>query len=800
MLQLFGTGSMEGSSGPVTGRAAQGRRLALLALLALARGRPITRDKLIALLWPESPPERARHQLSDAVYIVRGALGEDVVRSAGDELALNPDAIASDVGTFERLLDEGRPEAAVEQFAGPLLDGFHLSEAAEFERWLDAERARLGQRYSAALAALAEASEGRDQFTAAVGWWRRMAAHDPYSGRVALRLMRALEAAGDRTGALQHARVHAALLREEFDTVPDPEVTAFAERLRLEPPARTAPEPVAIRLARPAPHPDPAPAASRGAPGAGKRPARGYPAAAAALLLGWPVGGRLIAWGGGVVAAGLTLWGLVALVSSPGPARSSIRAENPVASPSLSDRSPSARTIAVLPFVNLSPDPGEEYFSDGLAEELIGTLARIRALRVAARTSSFAFKGQTRDIREIGEALNVATVLEGSVRRDGDRLLVAAQLIDVSDGFHLWSETYERRLTDIFDIQRDLAWQIAGALEAELTPGDRERLARRPTEDSDAHILYLKGRYFLGKRTGASLATASGYFERAIAADPRYAQAHAGLATAYASLGVHGDVSAPLARERMRQAALRATEIDPDLAEAHTALAGYQHLYEWDLAAAEREIRRAIALDPNYPTAHTWYGFLLESKGRFEEAVAEFSVSLELDPLSANAYSLLGFALFLTGDANRALEQVGHAIDLDPMNWMAHIQLGQIREAMGELDAAIRAYQRAVTHSDAAAKPRAALARAWALSGREDEARRMLATLLAEAKATGAHTPVMATAFLALRDVEGAIAWLESAYLQRHPDLQRITADPRFAGLRDDPRFLDLLDRIGLPR
>ncbi|HXF96914.1 MAG TPA: tetratricopeptide repeat protein [Gemmatimonadales bacterium] len=455
--------------------------------------------------------------------------------------------------------------------------------------------------------------------------------------------------------------------------------------------------------------------------------------------------------------------------------------------------------MAVLPFENLSGDPGEEYFSDGLTEELIAALSRLQSLRVVARTSVFAFKGQNRDVREIGQALNVAIVVEGSVRRQGDRLRVTAQLVNAADGFHIWSATYEeRRVADVLDIQRDVALRIAGALDAELTPRDRERLARRPTENPDAHVLFLKGRYFLNKRTGASLATAIEYLERAIASDPRYARAHAELAGAYAVLGVHDHMAAAEARKHMQQAALRATELDPDLAEARAALGSYRQLYEWDWVSAEREFRRAIALDPGYAAAHLRYGFLLESLGRFDEAVAEIGIAQQLDPLATAGHSALGFALFLAGHADQALEHVGQALELDATDWMAHSQLGQIEEALGDLPAAIRAYQRAVVHSGAATKPRASLARVRALSGREDEARRMLAGLVAEAARTG-HTPVVATVMLALGDRERAIRWLENAYRQRHPDLLRIPADPRFAALRDDRRFLDLLARIGLP-
>lgn len=791
-LKLLGHPSIEGPGGALlTRRAAQRHRIALLALLARSPGRGLSREKAMAYLWPESDPEHARNLLNVSVYVLRKALGEDALLSSADDLRLNLQAVSVDVAEFEAALLRGEHERAAAAYQGPFMDGFFLSNAPEFERWAELERERLAASYAKALEALAGAAEARRDFATAAEWWKARAAHDAHDSRVARRLMQALEAGGNRAAALHHAEIHERLLQEEFGVEPDPETRAVVDAIRRR---RDSHEGTSGGAAAQADQERADPTAHTIGSDAGV--GRG----ARLRTMGRPVGGRLIAWGGGVVAAALVIWGLVAFGSSLGSGRPSVRAENPVASTSLSDRVPPARTIAVLPFVNLSPDPGEEYFSDGLAEELIGTLARIRALQVAARTSSFAFKGQTRDIREIGRALNVATVLEGSVRRDGDRLLVAAQLIDVSDGFHLWSGMYERRLTDIFDIQRDLALQIAGALEAELTRAERQRLARRPTEDPDAHILYLKGRYFFGKRTATSLATAIEYFERALAADPRYAQAHAGLATAYAPVGVHGYLSSAEARERMRNAALRAIEIDPDLAEARTALAAYRHLYEWDWASAETEYRRAIALNPDYPTAHTWYGFLLESMSRFEDAVREIRISVELDPLVASGYSALGFALFLAGHADRGLEHIGHALELDSTNWMAHIHLGQVMEAMGKVDSAIRAYERAVTHSGAAAKPRATLARAWALAGREDEARQTLATLVAEAKATGGHAPVVATAFLALRDVEGAIAWLESAYLQRHPDLQRIPADPRFAALRDDPRFLDLLDRIGLPR
>ncbi len=289
------------------------------------------------------------------------------------------------------------------------------------------------------------------------------------------------------------------------------------------------------------------------------------------------------------------------------------------------------RSVAVLPFQNVG-SPDEEYFSDGLTEELIGVLSQLRSLRVAAHTSAFAFKGQARDVREIARALSVANVLTGSVRKTENRVRVTAQLVDASSGLDIWSETYEERdLSDIFNIQADVARRIARALEANLSVADSARLARKPTENLEAYTLYLKGRYFWGRR-GERLTTAIEYFNRAIAIDSQYARAYAGLAGVFGPLGSYGYVAPQEERERMRNAALRAVELDDSLAEAHTVLAAYHHLYEWNWRDAEREFQRAIDLDPSFPTAHLWYGFFLETMGRYAEAIKERQLARALDP------------------------------------------------------------------------------------------------------------------------------------------------------------------------
>jgi TolB-like protein/DNA-binding SARP family transcriptional activator/Flp pilus assembly protein TadD len=772
MLRLFGTASIEASGGPVPGRAAQGRRLALLAMLALARGRPITRDKLTALLWPESPTDRARHQLSDAVYIVRAALGEDVVRSAGDELVLNPDAIASDAGMFERLLDEGRLEPAVELFGGPLLDGFHLSDAPEFERWLDAERARLGQRYAAALASLAEASEGRGQFAAAVGWWRRLAAHDPYNGRVVLRLMRSLEAAGDRAGALQHARVHAALLREEFDTGPDPEVTAFAERLRLEPPARSAPEPVAIRpvgerVVEPPAPPNVEPEMSTPA---NPRPARpAYPSLAATVEDGT---GRPRRW---LVAAAL-----LAVLFFVGA----------VWAVWLRDAEPE-RSIVVLPFRNMTPDERNEYFSDGLTEEIITGLSAVPELKVISRTSAMHYKGSKASLRQIANELNVAHVLEGSVRQSNGRLRIAAQLIDARADEHLWAANYEFEPGNMFRVQEEIAWEVARALEVELGERGRRLLVKQGTRDPEAYQLYRRGRFLWNTRTKEGHEQAVEYYRRAIERDPGYAEAYAGLADAYLTASQLNLARIPETEtySRIKWAAERALALDDKSADAHTSFA-VALWWQRNWPGAERELLRAIELNPGYATARTWYSLLLGGMARLEEGRQESRRAYELDPFAVVVSINVAWQCYLARDYDCAIEQYRRTLEISTAWPFAYAGLGVVYAQKGMPDEALRAVRWAVElrpqHTDFFAD----LAYVQALTGETEDALENLQ----RAKQQPFEGFNIARAYVALGEADSAFAWLErSSWQWPH---RAVRSDPALDPLRSDPRFAQLIARV----
>lgn len=789
LLKLFGAPGLEDPSGPLTGRAVQRRRIALLAVLALEHPRAVTRDKLISFLWPEHDTDRARHLLRDSLYLLRGALGEDSVLSAGDELRLNPERLHCDVWEFERALEQHQPEAAASAYAGGLLDGFHAGDAGSLEHWFDGHRARLALAYAETLESLAmDAAAGGDT-TRAVAWWRRLAAVDPYNSRVTLRLMEVLESAGDRAGAIQQARVHATLLEEEFGAEPDPDVNALAERMRAEPvAARSAahvpstPEPDAVVAV--APEPAAVVALTPDAGGEAHLPKHDPAELPARPRAMWRH----------ATAVSLVAVALAVLLA----ARGTLPGLRPRASAILETAAAGEKTIAVLPFVNSSSDPEEDYFSDGLTDELIGTLSRLRGLRPVARTSAFAFKGKDVDVREIGRVLNVGTVLEGSVRKEAGRVRVVAQLIDVETGFPQWSETYDREVTDVLAIQSDLALDIARALEAELSPAERKRVKRPPTRDPQAYVLYLKGRYFFNLRTSSGLELSIDYFERAIDIDPRFAAAYAGLASVYSLQGLAGQLAPAEASARTRAAATKAIELDDELAEGHTALGGYFHAHEWDSDAAEREHLRAIDLDPNYSTARHWYGNLLASTGRFEEAVVQKTRAVELDPLTPHLSVSLAGTLVAQGRTDEAVERLRNALELDSTYWGAHLGLAALHERMRRFDEAAAAYRRTLQLAAHTPQARAGLGRVLALTGRKDEARVLLAELQAEAVNTGLHYPVVATVMLALDDEEGALDWLEQSYRERHPQLRFIGEGDGFAPLAGHPRFMNLLRRVGL--
>jgi serine/threonine protein kinase/Tfp pilus assembly protein PilF len=453
-------------------------------------------------------------------------------------------------------------------------------------------------------------------------------------------------------------------------------------------------------------------------------------------------------------------------------------------------------SLAVLPFANMSGDSEQEYFSDGLAEEIINALTKLSGLKVAARTSSFFFRGKEGDIREIGTKLNVENVLEGSVRKAGNRIRITAQLISIADGYHLWSERYDREMTDIFAIQDEISQAIADKLSVQLAGG--QPLVKRSTENVEAYNLYLKGRHHADKWTPDGLARGKEYFEQAIAIDPNYALAWYGLAYYYYLMGFFVYMQPKEAFEQSHGATLRSLELDETLPEAHAFL-GIFRAYEFDWKRAEREFRRALELNPQSVDARTNHNFFyLASMGRFDEAISVTRELIERDPLSPFLHFRLGLWYAYNLQLNRAFESVRNALDLDPHYMMAHILTGKLYREMGKHEEAIRAVNEAVQLTGRSNQNLGYLGLACAAAGRIEEARKLLEELKARNQKTSVQPCCFAWIYLGLGEFETVIDWLEKMVDVRDANFFHIGVDPTWDSVRSHPRFQALLRKMKL--
>jgi TolB-like protein/Tfp pilus assembly protein PilF len=472
-------------------------------------------------------------------------------------------------------------------------------------------------------------------------------------------------------------------------------------------------------------------------------------------------------------------------------------AENKTASPS----GVSNKSIAVLPFDNLSRDPDNAYFTEGVEDEILTQLAKVADLKVISRTSTQHFKSAPENLPAIAKQLGVTNILEGSVQKAADQVRVNVQLISAMTGAHLWADTYDRRLTDIFAVESDIARAIAENLQAKLTGSAEQVLASNPTENPQAHELYLRGRYFWNRRTGENLKKAADYFQQAIGKDPKYALAYSGLADCHVLLPVYPDLGSN-PREELPQAlsaARKAVQLDDTLAEAHSSLARAL-ASDLQLSAAVSEFKRAIELNPNYATAHQWFGECLQSQGRVEEGLAELKRAQELDPLSLIINSLLGFAFDTAGKSEEAIAQLRKTIDIDPNFWIGHLYFGNVLEHKGQLKEAIVEYERSSALQVDDAYNLAQLARAYFLVGRKEEAQQLWDKLqsLSERQYVPAYS--MAVVQLTFGNKDEAIRLLEKSYEDHAPfdsaDLGWILVDHRLDSIRNDPRFKKLITRI----
>jgi TolB-like protein/DNA-binding winged helix-turn-helix (wHTH) protein/Tfp pilus assembly protein PilF len=462
-------------------------------------------------------------------------------------------------------------------------------------------------------------------------------------------------------------------------------------------------------------------------------------------------------------------------------------------------RSLEIHSIAVLPLENLSRDPNQDYFSDGITDALTTELAQIGSLRVISRTSVMHFKGTRETLPEIGRELNVDAVVEGSITRSENRVRITAQLIEAPSDRHLWAKSYERDLKDILTLQDEVARDIAEEIRVKLTPEERTRLATVRPIDPAAHEAYLKGRYYLNKRTEEGFRRAIEYFDEATQEDPNYALGHAGLADSYILLGEYSLVPAKEAFTKAREAAAKALQLDDTLAEAHNALAAVKADYDWDWPGAEREFRRAIELNPGYATAHQWYAEILSEQGRHEEALAEIKRAQQLDPFSLIINAVSGDALRSAGKYDLAIEQLRETLKIDPNFAHAYFHLGMTHLRKGAFAEAIAEFQRAATLSPNVTDYKGGLGYAYARAGKRAEARKVLDELKERSKRSYVSWFYVAAIYAGLDEKDHAFACLEKAYAQREQGLVVMNREPMFDPLRSDPRFTDLLRRIGTP-
>ncbi len=457
-------------------------------------------------------------------------------------------------------------------------------------------------------------------------------------------------------------------------------------------------------------------------------------------------------------------------------------------------------SLAVLPLDNLSRDAEQEYFADGMTDQLITDLAQIPAVRVISRTSVMQYKKVRKPLDQIGRELNVAAVVEGTVLRSGDRVRITAQLIQIRKEKHLWARSYEGDLRDVLTLQDRVARDIVEEIRARLTPNLQARLANPRVVKPEVYEDYLKGRYYWNRRTEEGLHRGIEYFRRAIAKDPKYALAYAGLADSYLVLAGYRVVSPNEVLPLAKAAALKALEIDDSLAEARTPLAVLRVEYDLDLAGAEKEFRRAIELNPNYATAHQWYGEeVLAAMGRFPEALSELRQAEALDPLSLAINTIHGYVLYLARDNDAAITQLRKTLELDENFPVAHMFLGRVYVQTKMFAEAVAEFKKADDLSGGEAFYRAWLAYGYAVSGQTRQARRILSELKKLPNDGYAPPYDVAAVWMGLGEKEQALKWLETAYEDHAAYIPAINVEPVFEGLRSEARFEELVRRMNLP-
>lgn len=747
----------------------QPKRLALLAYLAVATPRGYhSRDRLLALFWPESDGERARNSLRQALFQLRRSLGESAIANRNErEVGVDASVVRCDAAAFDDAVDAERWEEALALYGGEFLPGVYVEEAPEAEQWIESERVRRRRAAAQCARVLADAAAEAGDHAAATAWARRALDVEPSDEGAVRRLLQLLEESGEVVQALAAFADFERRLRDEYDLPPAPETVALADRIRAREAGGSMAAPQPLRRAIPV-HAVPAPSAPSDAPAQATTHAV---STSPRVHRRWLIAAMLFVTVAVSAAAAVSMRRGAVLAASDEP------------------------SIAVLPFLNLSGDPEREYFSDGLAEELLNVLAQLPTLRVASRTSSFRFRGSEVPIDSIGRALRVGHVLEGSVREDGTRVRITAQLIDATTGYHLWSQTYDRDLSDIFHVQDEISRAIVSELRVRLG-GRRGPLVRQETVDPEAHALVLRGSYVLARQNDrAGLEQAAAFFRAAASRDSSYARAWAGLASTVQTQAYRRYVPVDEGYATARSFAERALALDPSQIRAHMVLARIAEIHDWDFAAAEDHYRVAAELNPHNSGYLAGRAFLLLRLGRSDEAVDVMRRYVALEPDKPNSHTLVGAVYGYAGRFTESLDAFRTALSLDPHNPTAQIGVTLTSSYMGRYEEAIAAGEAVRSQSGEDQYVLSALGYAYARAGRQAAAEAALAALRQQSEPS-AYLQAVVLAGLERRDE--ALALLAQALDQREDAAPDMGIDPSFANLRDDPRLEALLKRIGL--
>ena len=751
-LRLFGALRLSASDGrDLSGLDRQPKRMALLAYLAAAVPRGLQRrDTLLALFWPEVSATKARASLSQTLYILRNALGEQAIVTHGDdEVGVSREVVWCDVNAFEAALDAGRLEDALTLYRGELLDGFFVSDVPEFERWVERERERLRERAAEGAWALAEAHAAAKDTVQAARWARWAAGLSPADEAVIRRLMTFLRGLGDRAAALRAYEAFVFRLTQEYELEPSAETRSFAEALRRE---ELSTVPAAIRDL---------PSSSVEAPGPGPtRPRR-----------------RLIA----------AVLGVALLLTALGLGAVAVR-RNTAAT---------FQRIAVLPLANLTGDTAQEYFVEGMHDALVTELAKIRALSVISRNSVLKFRNSTKGMSEIARELHVDAVVVGSVVLAGDSVRINAQLIEGTTDRHLWADSFVKNRRHVLALYGDVAQAIAREVRAVVTPEERARLTNNRPVDPQANEFFLRGRYYCQQYTRDGFSHGIAFFRRAIDQDPTFALAYAWLSTCYAGQAFMGQAPPAENNPLAKAAAIRALELDSTLGMPYVTLGWIRFVSDLDFDGPDRDFRRARELSPGSSWVRSWYALYLADVGRFDEAVRMRRQALDLDPLDLRTSFGLGVDYFMARRYDEAIGQLRRTLRLEPgySNALQLLSLNYSLKGMHEAALALCDSAMALAPDEF---PNGDCGSVYARAGRRQQALEMVQQMTSPSHRGGPDLLGACYVYAALGDRDHAMEWLRRAAPERSQYLVFLKVHPLYDPLRSDPRFQALLRELGI--